>query len=392
MNDDVIVLLNDGTTAVIDKMKLRGKLKKVIPEDVVYAILIPVGIYSPQYIMFKPGDLIDGFISATISYQLVIYQVGPIALVSDMLKPIEPVNIKCKCLSDLYLSLHSLCKLDGFNMVYSSVDQSTSLNSKTPLLRVNDLKLTIKTEDDAFTLDLVDSKHQMRKIDKFFSRNFSVSSCLPDYVYGSKVYIDTDRCLWQIRGSDDKGKFVSGSQLISPSDCNPKTSPKSILQSSGLIRYNCMTFVNPSDVSLLKKYVGDMHITVFNNMEMLENIELDSEITYGSLMEHLNYFAIISDSQYKLYTPSDIIEAVMTLRHTLITWQVLDKLTHGDKDISLYEDANVMVSIILHRANLDNKYQEFNYCASIIEKEDIYIEDYYDDFIKKVREFEETIA
>ena len=127
-------------------------------------------------------------------------------------------------------------------------------------------------------------------------------------------------------------------------------------------------------------------------MEMLENIELDSEITYGSLMEHLNYFAIISDSQYKLYTPSDIIEAVMTLRHTLITWQVLDKLTHGDKDISLYEDANVMVSIILHRANLDNKYQEFNYCASIIEKEDIYIEDYYDDFIKKVREFEETIA
>ena len=44
MSDNVIVLLNDGTTALIKKEKLRGKLKKVIPKDLVYAILIPVGI------------------------------------------------------------------------------------------------------------------------------------------------------------------------------------------------------------------------------------------------------------------------------------------------------------------------------------------------------------
>ena len=391
MNDDVIVLLSNGYTDVIHKEKLRGKLKKVIPKELVYAVLIPVGIYSPQYMMFKYRDLIDEFVSAEITYSMRLYGLGAMGLALSETNRIEDVSVTCKCLPDLYLTLHSLCKIDGFNIIYSAINAEDSINQSAPILKIHDLRLTVKTLSDTYTLDLYNDKHQMRKLDKFFSHKFGVPSCLPEYSYGSKVFINTAKGIWQIRGSDDAGKFVAGSPLITPSDCNIHKSSPDILQSVGLVRYNCMTFVNPPDVLLLKKYVGDIHITVFNNMEMMENIELDSEITYGSLMEHLNYFAIISDSQYKLYTPSDIIEAVITLRHTLITWQVLDKLTHGDRDVSLYEDANVMISIILRRENLVNKYQEFNYCVTIVEKEDFYVEDYYDDFMKKIREFEETI-
>ena len=403
MTDEIIVLLKDGSTCVIPKDKLKGNLEKVIPEKFVYSILIPVGIYSPQYIMFKPKDLIDGFISATISYQLVIYQVGPMALVSDELDPIEPVNISCKCLSDLYMSLHSLCKIDGFNMVYSSVDQSTSINNKTPLLRVNNLKLSIKTDAGTSTFDLGHSKHQKRKIDKFFSKNFSVESCLPDYVYGTRIFIDIENCLWQIRGNDHKGRCIAGSQQISPGDCNPDTCPDNILQSAGLIRYNCMTFINPKDAQLLSKYGGTIHITEFNQMEMLDNItdliDSGSPLEYTQIIEHPEYFSVISDSVYQLFTSSDIIEAVMTLRHTLTTWQVVNKILNANKGASIFDESSVMISIRLLKSKSRN-YEEdpvydakhtFNYSASIVENEDYYIEDYYDDFMTELRKFEETI-
>ena len=105
MTDDVIVLLKDGPTAVMKKEKVRGNLEKVIPREIVHSVLIPVGIYSPQYILFKRSDLIDNFISATISYQMTIYDIGALGVISDELPEIRPVNVKCKCLPDLYLSL-----------------------------------------------------------------------------------------------------------------------------------------------------------------------------------------------------------------------------------------------------------------------------------------------
>lgn len=391
MSDNVIVLLNDGTTALIKKEKLRGKLKKVIPKDLVYAILIPVGIYSPQYIMFKYGDLIDDFISADISYQMTLYDVGPLEVISDELSNIEPVNIKCNCLPDLYLSLHSLCKLDGFNMVYSSTNKSLSLLNRTPMPYIRNLRLSIKTGDGTSTFELSSAKHRMHKIDKFFSRHFDVNACMPEYAYGYRVYINTNKGIWQIRGSDDNGRFISGSTDITPADCNPKTSSKDILQSAGLIRYNCMTFVHPADTLLLSKYSGSIHITAFNNMEMMENIDIDGPVDYYKLLEHPSYFAIISDSEYKLFTPSDIIEAVMTLRHTLTTWQVVNKFTSGDKWISPYDDTNVLISIVLSHEGKSDIEKSFTYGAAIIEHEDFYMDDYYDDFIKELKKYTETI-
>lgn len=392
MSDDIILLLSDGTTGIMKKDRLKGKLKKVIPKDLVYAILVPVGIYSPQYVMFKYDDLIDNFISAKISYQMTIYDVGPLTIISDEMPEIKPVSIKCECLPDLYLSLHSLCKLDGFNMLYSSTNKSKSLLSRTPMPRISNLFLSINTKDGTSILNLSETKHWTQKIDKFFDKKFNTNACLPEYAYGYRVYIDTSRGIWQIRGSDDNGRYVKGSDEITSSDCNPKTSSKNILQSAGLIRYNCMTFIHPSDIPLLSKYTGLISIVTFNNMEMLENIDLGGPVDYYSLMDHPNYFSIISDSEYKLFTPSDIVEAVMTLRHTLMTWQVVNKFITGDDNTSTYDDANIMISIILQHENNSQLVKPFTYDVSIVEHEDFYVDDYYDDFITQLKKYEETIS
>lgn len=391
MTDDVIVLLKDGPTAVMKKEKVRGNLEKVIPREIVHSVLIPVGIYSPQYILFKRSDLIDNFISATISYQMTIYDIGALGVISDELPEIRPVNVKCKCLPDLYLSLHSLCKLDGFNMVYMSTNKSTSLLNKAPMPRVANLSISIKTNDGTHTLNLSSTKHWTQKLDKFFSKEFDVSCCLPSYMVGSRVYINTAKAIWQTRGSDWKGTLIEGIHYFRSNEINPVASDKDVLISAGLIRYNCMTFVHGSDMILLDQYSGSIHITAFNEMEMMENIELDGPINYYTLLDHPNYFSIITDSVYELFTPSDIIEAVMTIRHTLTTWQVVNEFISGGKPISTYDDTNVMVSIILRNNKYGDSVQPFTYEASIVEHEDLYIDDYYDDFITKLKEYQETI-
>ena len=152
-----------------------------------------------------------------------------------------------------------------------------------------------------------------------------------------------------------------------------------------------MTFVHPADTLLLSKYSGSIHITAFNNMEMMENIDIDGPVDYYKLLEHPSYFAIISDSEYKLFTPRDIIEAVMTLRHTLTTWQVVNKFTSGDKWISPYDDTNVLISIVLSHEGKSDIEKSFTYGAAIIEHEDFYMDDYYDDFIKELKKYTETI-
>lgn len=380
MTDDVIVLLKDGTTAIIQKDKIRGNLEKVVPKEIVHSVLIPVGIYSPQYIQFEQSDLIDNFISATISYQLSIYDIGALDIISDELPDIHPVNVKCKCLPDLYLSLHSLCKLDGYVMITNS--RITSLKfPRSPIPHITNLSISIKTDDDNHTFNLSSEKNWTKKLDKFFSKEFDVSCCLPSYVAGSRIYINTKEATWQTRGSDWKNTIKY----------NPTVLDKDVLISAGLIRYNCMTFVHTRDLALLDKYTGTIHVTGFTEMEMMENIELDGPINYYALREHPEYFAIISDRKYKLYTPSDIIEAAMTIRHTLTTWQVVNEFVLGGKAISTYDATNVMVSIILYNMKYGESVRPFTYEACIVEREDYYIEDYYDDFLQKLKEYQETI-
>lgn len=380
MTDDVIVLLKDGSIAIIQKDKIRGNLEKVVPKEIVHSVLIPVGIYSPQYIQFEQSDLIDNFISATISYQLSIYDIGALNIISDELPDIHPVNVKCKCLPDLYLSLHSLCKLDGYVMITNSRMMSLKF-PKCPIPHITNLSISIKTDDGNYTFNLSSEKNWTKKLDKFFSKEFDVSCCLPSYVSGSRIYINTKEATWQSRGSDWENTIKY----------NPNVLDKDVLISAGLIRYNCMTFVHVRDLILLNKYVGAIYVTGFTEMEMMENIELDGPINYYALQDHPEYFSIISNRIYYLYTPSDIIEAVMTIRHTLTTWQVVNEFVLGGKSISTYDATNVMVSIILDNRKYKESARPFTYEACVVEREDYYIEDYYDDFLQKLKEYQETI-
>lgn len=378
MDSNVIVLNENGTADVLPKESLRGKLKKVIPKSDVYGVLMPVGLYSPQYVLFKRNELIDKFVSADITYQVSFYNCGILAYIAtekDYGKT-EPVKVHCECLPDLYTSLHSIQKIAGYNLAFTA-----GLDTPSVLL-VSDVSLKIRTSDKDYEFSIHDDGYVMQKLDSFFKDSFGIKSFIPVYELGCPIYINTRTNEWTYRGT----KFIAGKRVFITTD-------KDVLKSVGLIRFNCMTFVPPDDIELVSRYHGKLHVVSFDDVEMLENMGLDGPLRLRDLYQHPEYFAVIEDCDYKLITAADIIEAVMTMRYMLITWQAIHKIKTFDGQENICDGNNVMVTIMLSPEE-DKKHdpydamEYFEYNATIVEKEDVYIEDYYDEFINELRKYD----
>jgi hypothetical protein len=111
----VILLYKDHVIRVADD----GRLNDIRKCDDIEYCLIPVGVYSPQYMILKPNQIVKGFkkfaMQGTLCLEMYSKQED-----FGSCERIKELSFECNTLAEFYQRIHSLVKLNGYGINFIS--------------------------------------------------------------------------------------------------------------------------------------------------------------------------------------------------------------------------------------------------------------------------------
>ncbi len=367
---DTILLLDDGTLKSVPSSLIRGKFTKDMLKNL-YGMLCPVGIYSPQYICVKSSQLLNGFEHARITYRITSYQTHFDHVCNGDYDD-NYITIECDNLPEFYRALYNICAMEGFNILYLSSPSVIAETQEISTPMITSLKIKLNTRYGKYEFEH-DKTRLRESLSKFANEEFDLLELLPEYDY-TRYILDMKKGIWKNEPLKDDPIRKSDDAMIS----------------IGLVRYNALTFVNSKDLKLIYKYHrGMLRLAFITLMDQLDNIPTNGKpLTYDFAVDHPMFVNIVYCGEYRLFTPSDIIESVITIRQTIEHAKMaLDMMAEAAEnidcimvDISMYND-----KIEPHSRFGDCDKFEYSVLDTLNEPSDV--EDYYDNFMEEYMRF-----
>ena len=338
MNNDVILLKMGGKVDTLPPKYFTGNIAKKLPIDTQY-ILIPVGVYEKQYLVFEPHTLIQSFVSASISYKMTV-----VGNEVDMMCQIPSkqsnrhFNVSCSNLVEIYQFVHSVVKLSTFNILYNGLLGKRYCGYNVYAL-IYDIELEISLKNGSIKkVDSFDKKGNLTPGEAFL-KNFSKDihrDVLP-YIYSSSVH-----------GTSSMFKCVFNLKDHTWTESKKMKNDKNVLVAVNLNLYNTITFVYGDDMLLLEKVIKDK--SIIGSIEIIQYSVMPHDTDENSttdILDQAAYFPLMHQSSYMMVTASDYIQMLVMLYHNFTIIDMIKDLL----DESAEYDYN-RIGILLRRDDL----------------------------------------
>ena len=355
MNTDVIVLKLGGKVETLSPKYFTRCMADKIAKDTQY-VLIPVGVYESQYLVFEPNELIKSFDHANISYKLTVVgsDVDMMCQVPTVKKS-RSINVTCKNLIELYQFLHSIMKISTFNILYNGFLGKRYCGYDVYAL-VYDIEMHLYSNQSRSEM-IITSENKKNNLtpSESFMKNFSKQ--LGYDVLALNKYSDSIhgvpksfKCSFNLRDHTWTSQYIK--------------SRDDVLVAVNLNLYNSVAFIYNEDLRRLQKLTKDKSIVASTEIiqySITQN-NIDGQTSTLDILERPDYFPLMHQASYMIFTPSDYIQTMVMLYHN-------------------FSIANLIKEILDESIEYD-----YNRIGLMIRKNDEVIVDHYIDSINEQHE------
>lgn len=375
MNDEkiAIILRNDGSISYISRNKLSGNVRKKLKNENAEFILIPVGMFSPEYILIKVSDIFKKFGIMDFEYSLNVMS----SKMMDNLKFEVHQDLKESKVSSFHITnyadfitvMYSLFRIGMFNYLYNSLSRTFSLGLDERFFVLDSVKIKYTSEKESTSSntraiklnrgDLIDLLHEVMDEKKSVIADQFLSSTIISRGQKKRLLVDMNNLKWKIGSKKDAGDGM----LISV----PLSRTGSLILVSRE-DYDSLSLVESGAVTLLgfSSYIGED----MSYEELVYTLNINKELSVDTIESSVDAFSVHEKSIEPIYTTPDIIEFASELPYFLMTYEVLLNIVGED------EFSNIMAEIALfpNKEEIDiSKYSQmdpfiFN-ISNIVEEE-----------------------
>lgn len=294
------------------KKLLNGKYEKY---------LFPVGTDSTVFVDVYPCDMLKDFKKATISYRITIvrdmlvmdYKDGTSLFMNG-----ECCNNEIDNVVDFIKFLHSFDKLNAYNIQFVNDFSQYGGLVKKPILALSYFRMTVehdKTKSD-FTLK---EKHRLLNNDSMGEGVFLIPTLLIALDKFFEIRSDDNNArLFQI---DLIGKAIYLNNKITKWSKRKKDFGNDSLRTVSFVNSNSFTFVNSDAYEILNDVKdGRIRVCQYTMMCDEDDLPIDHSLRVADIEGFSpTWFDLYDVLSYKLYTPSDFVEAACTAFYTMKT-------------------------------------------------------------------------